>query len=391
MNKIIKKLLRRTPLGWLQLSHQKGRLVLAIAGVAFADILMFMQLGFQDALYDSNTLLNRSLDTDIVLLSPQARNMQNLSTFSRRRLYQAMDVPGVTKVEPLYGSLVTWKNPQTQIKTSIQVIGLNPEKSILKLPEVNQQLDRLQLPDYFLFDQAARGDYQEVIAQIKQGKRVTTEIGRRTITVNGLFTLGASFGADGTLIASNETFLQLFPDRGAGSISLGLIQIELGSDPQHIAAALKAHLPNDIQVMTHEEFVAFEENYWKVETASGSIFGFGVFMGFLVGIILVYQVLSNNVNAHLREYATFKAIGYQNLYLLGIIFEEAIILAILGFVPSVAVALHFYKVVGKASNLPLYMPIARALLVFILTATMSVISGTISTFKLQGADPADLF
>ena len=230
-----------------------------------------------------------------------------------------------------------------------------------------------------------------MIAQIEQGKSVTTEIGRRTITVNGLFTLGASFEADVTLITSNENFLRLFPERGAGSVSLGLIQLEPGYDPQQIATALKAHLPNDIFVMTHEEFIAFEENYWKVETASGSIFSFGVFMGFLVGVIIVYQVLSNNVNTHLREYATFKAIGYQNLYLLGIIFEEAIILAILGFVPSVVVALHFYRVVGKASNLPLYMPIARALLVLILTAIMCVISGAIATRKLQAADPADLF
>ena len=136
----IKKLSHRTPLGWLQLSYQKGRLVVAVAGVAFADILMFMQLGFQDALYDSNTLLNRSLRTDIVLVSPQARNMQNLSTFPRRRLYQAMDVSGVKKVQSLYGSLATWKNPQTRSKTSIQVIGLNPEQTILELPEVSQQL-----------------------------------------------------------------------------------------------------------------------------------------------------------------------------------------------------------------------------------------------------------
>ena len=306
-------------------------------------------------------------------------------------MYQAMDVSGVKKVQPLYGNLATWKNPQTRSKTSIQVIGLNPEQTILELPEVNQQLDQLKLPDFFLFDRDSRGDYQEVITQIEQGKSVTTEIGRRTITVNGLFTLGASFEADVTLITSNENFLRLFPERGAGSVSLGLIQLEPGYDPQQIATALKAHLPNDIFVMTHEEFIAFEENYWKVETASGSIFSFGVFMGFLVGVIIVYQVLSNNVNTHLREYATFKAIGYQNLYLLGIIFEEAIILAILGFVPSVVVALHFCRVVGKASNLPLYMPIARALLVLILTAIMCVISGAIATRKLQAADPADLF
>jgi putative ABC transport system permease protein len=81
----IQQLQRRTPLGWLQLSHEKGRLLIALAGIAFADVLMFMQLGFQNALYDSNTRVNRAMSADIVLLSPKALNLQNLSTFSRRR------------------------------------------------------------------------------------------------------------------------------------------------------------------------------------------------------------------------------------------------------------------------------------------------------------------
>ena len=87
------QLTRRTPLGWLQLRHDWGRLVVALAGIAFADLLMFLQLGFQAALYDSNTRLNRAFRR-IVLLSPRALNLQNLSTFPRRRLFQALDVPG---------------------------------------------------------------------------------------------------------------------------------------------------------------------------------------------------------------------------------------------------------------------------------------------------------
>jgi putative ABC transport system permease protein len=82
----LQQLQRRTPLGWLQLNHEKSRLWVALAGIAFADVLMFMQLGFQNALYDSNTRLNRAVQADIVLLSPKARNTQTLSTFSRRRL-----------------------------------------------------------------------------------------------------------------------------------------------------------------------------------------------------------------------------------------------------------------------------------------------------------------
>jgi putative ABC transport system permease protein len=191
------QLQRRTPLGWLQLSHEKGRLLVALSGIAFADVLMFMQLGFQNALYDSNTRLSRALQTDLVLLSPQARNMQSLSTFSRRRLYQAMDIPGVKSAEAFYANTIVWKNPQTRKETTIQVIGFNPNHSAVNLPEVNQQLDKLKLPDTVLFDRGSRGNYQDTIAQIEQQQTVTTELERRTITLAGLFKLGASFGADG--------------------------------------------------------------------------------------------------------------------------------------------------------------------------------------------------
>lgn len=387
----IQQLQRRTPLGWLQLSREKSRLLVALSGIAFADVLMFMQLGFQNALYDSNTRINRVLQTDIVLVSPKARNIQNLSTFSRRRLYQASDIPGVRSAEAMYINIVTWKNPQTRRETQIQVIGINPEQPAFNLPEVNQQLDKIQLPDTFLFDRGSKGDYKVALAQIEQGKTVTTEIEKHTITVGGLFQLGTSFGADGNLITSDQNFLRLFPRKDVASISLGLIKIEPGYDPTQVAKALKNYLPDDVKILTHREFIKFEEDYWKEESPIGFIFGLGVSMGFIVGIIIVYQVLSTDVNAHMKEYATFKAMGYHNLYLLGVIFEEAIILAFLGFIPGTIVPFGLYYLTRNATNLPIYMTLARALLVLVLTIFMCTISGAIATRKLQAADPADMF
>jgi putative ABC transport system permease protein len=387
----IQQLQRRTPLGWLQLNHEKSRLLVALSGIAFADVLMFMQLGFQNALYDSNTRLNRVLQTDIVLLSPQARNIQSLSTFSRRRLYQAADIQGVKSAEPLYISTVTWKNPQTRRKTTIQVMGVNPDQPALNLPEVNQQLQTTKLPDSFLFDRSSKGDYKEVLAQIEQGKTVTTEIENHTISINGLFELGSSFGADGTLISNEQNFLRLFPRRQAGSISLGLIYLEPGYDSKQVATALQSYLTNDVKVLTREEFIKFEEDYWKRESPIGFIFGLGVSMGFIVGVIIVYQVLSTDVNAHMKEYATFKAMGYNNLYLLGVVFEEAIILAFLGFIPGAIVPLGLYHLTRNATNLPIYMTLARAFMVLLLTIAMCMISGAIATRKVQSADPADMF
>ncbi|MEZ2303681.1 MAG: ABC transporter permease DevC [Microcoleus sp.] len=389
--KPLQQLRSRTSLGWLQLSHDKGRMVVAVAGIAFADVLMFMQLGFQNALFSSNTRVHQNLQTDIVLIHPQARNLINLSSFPRRRLYQAMNVPGVKSAEPLYVKIGNWKNPETRRETSIMVVGFNPDRPAFDLPEVNQNLNSIKLPDTVLFDRASRGDYQAAIAQINQGKPVKTEVDRRTINISGLFTIGASFAADGILMTSDQNYLRLFPRQNATSVNAGLIQLQPGADPVEVQQVLKAYLPQDVKVLTKQEFIEFEKSYWANNTAIGFIFNLGVAMGFIVGVIIVYQVLSTDVSDHMAEYATFKAMGYRNIYLLGIVFEEAIILSVLGFLPGVGVSIGLYHLTRNATNLPLYMTIGRALAVLILNMVMCSISGTIATRKLQAADPADIF
>ncbi len=186
--------------------------------------------------------------------------------------------------------------------------------------------------------------------------------------------------------------MRLFPKRDAGSVSIGLIQLKPGYDSKQVANALKAYLPqDDVKVLTYEEFIEFEKDYWKKNTAIGFIFTLGVAMGFTVGVIIVYQVLSTDVNAHMKEYATFKAMGYNNFYLLGVVFEEALILALLGFIPGMSVSFGLYALTRNATNLPLFMTVARAIQVLTLTFIMCMISGAIATRKVQSADPADMF
>ncbi len=387
----IQNLQRRTPLGWLQLTREKGRFLVALSGIAFADILMFMQLGFQAALFDSNTRLHRSMEADIFLISPQARNLANMSTFTRRRLFQANDMPGIQSAEAMYVNFIDWKNPETGKKNTILVAGFNPDKPAFDLPEVKSQRNKVKLPDAVLFDRAGRGDYLDLIAKVDQGKSVKVEVERRTVNVSGLFKVGASFIADATLMTSDQNFLRLFPRREAGSVSIGLVKLKPESDPQQVAANLKTYLGNDVRVLTKEEFITFEKDYWQTSTSIGFIFNLGVMMGFMVGVIIVYQVLSTDVNAHIKEYATFKAMGFRNSYLLSVVFEEAIILAILGFIPGVSVSLGLYTMTRNATNLPVIMTLARATQVMIMTIIMCMISGAIATRKVQSADPADMF
>ncbi|NJM23909.1 MAG: FtsX-like permease family protein [Richelia sp. SM1_7_0] len=388
----IQEVQRRTPLGWLQLKRHKGRFIVALSGIAFADILMFMQLGFQSALFDSNTRLNRNILADIVLISSQAKNTQNISTFPRNRLFDASDVPGVKAAEPMYIGMVSWRNPQTRKKVQVQAIGFNPAIPALNIPEANAQLDKILLPDSFLFDRKARGEYSQVYAQLEAGKEVNTEIGKRTIAVNGLFSFGASFAADAIILSSEDNYLRLFPQQKAGSVNVGLIYLQPGYDPVQVATVLKTHLQNDVKVLTRAEFAQFEEDVLKKESPIAFIFSFGVAMGFLIGVIIVYQILSTDVNSHLKEYATFKAMGYGNNYLLGIIFEEAIIIATIGFIPGCIIPLGLYQLAANATNLPIYMPLARAIFVFVLTLIICAIFWSGRQLRnYNRADPADMF
>jgi putative ABC transport system permease protein len=256
---------------------------------------------------------------------------------------------------------------------------------------VNQQLDQLKIPNTVLFDQKSRGRYDQMLAQLQQGKLVTTEIGKNTVTVTGLFSVGASFADDGALITSEDTFFRLFPKRQAGTVSLGLIRLEPDADPETVQATLAAYLPDDVQVFTNQDYVDFEIGYIQRRSPIGFVFGLGTVMGFIVGTVIVYQVLSTDVNSHLAEYATFRAMGYRQRYLLGVIFEEALILSVLGFVPSLAIAVGAYQLTAVATALPIFMPLSRALFVFALTLAMCSLSGMVATRRLQAADPADIF
>lgn len=381
----------RTPLGWLQLKKSKSRLIVAVAGIGFADLLMFAQLGIQAALFDSNTMLNRGMDADIILKSAQYRDLNLADTLPRRRLYQVKDIPGVQSAEPLYVSRIVWKNPQTRRRTQLTIVGQTVNQPAFTFEELNQQLDKLKQPDTFLFDRLSRGQYSDVVAQVAAGKPVNTEIGRRTIRVVGLFPLGASFATDGTLVTSPENFLRFFPQQNPGQVTLGLVKVKPGVDPEQVLAQIQAILPPDTIASTKQQYVDDEQAYWQETTPIGIVFTFGTIMAFVVGTVIVFQILSTDVNEHMSEYATFKAMGYRDRYLLLIVLEQSIILASLGFIPGLALALGQYAMIQTFGALPIAMTGGRMVLVFVLTIAMCMISGTIATRKLQSADPADNF
>ncbi|WP_211176306.1 ABC transporter permease DevC [Brasilonema sp. UFV-L1] len=384
--------MKKIPLAWLQLKREKTRLAVALAGIAFADILMFMQLGFRDSLYYSNVRFHTSLQGDIVLINNQSNALLSMKTFSQRRLYKALDVDTVQSVHPIYLDYTAWKNPFTGRSRNLLVIGINPAVNILDLPGVQENLDKTKLPDVVLYDRSSRQEYGPIAAEFEQGKTVAAEVNNRKMKVGGLFTLGASFGADGNLVTSDVNFLRIFQNRHhLGLIHIGLIRLKPGADAKTVAQVLTNYLPKDIRVFTKQEFIDYERYYWESGTAIGFIFTLGTIMGFIVGTVIVYQILYTEVADHLAEYATLKAIGYTQNYLLMVILQEAIILAILGYIPGFAITMFLYNRARDATLLPVFMSLGRGVMVFILTIVMCFISGTIAMRKLRSADPADIF
>jgi putative ABC transport system permease protein len=381
----------RIPLAWLQLSWDKLRLCAALSGIVFAVALMLIQLGFSDALYLAAVQIHERLHGDLVMLSSQYEYLLGAKSYSERYLYQTLSFPEVTSVAPVYVGLGNWKNQETHRELPIFVMGFDPRLDVFTIPEIKAGLDQLRLPDVVFFDEGSKPEYGSYRAALAAGRRDTTEVSGHRVVVGGDFTLGISFASDGNLITSDQNFLRIMPGRQLGVINLGLIRLKPGADPEAVRRKIVATLPVGIQVMTHAQFVSYEQNYWAKRTPIGFIFNMGTFVGFLVGAVIVYQILYTDVSDHLKEYATLKAMGYNDRFLFGVVMREGLILALVGFVPGWLFSSGMSVLTRKVTLLPSYMTLERSVIVLSLTIFMCVGSGMLAMRKLRAADPADNF
>ncbi|MCA6256281.1 MAG: FtsX-like permease family protein [Phenylobacterium sp.] len=377
-------------LAWRQLTHQPARLASAAAGVVFACLLVFMQLGFHDALFDSATSTARAIRGDIMVFSRQSETTSRTSGLPRARLMQALADPDVNRVTPVYLGQAIWKNPETAVRRSIMVLGADPDSGVFALEGVRAVAERLRQRDTLLFDALSRPEYGPIGERLARGA-ATVEVANRTTEVVGLFRLGASFAADGNLLTSDVNFHRLVRDRTPDMVDVGAVFLNAGADVNAVKARLQRLLPDDVRVLTRDEFIASERAYWANSAAIGFIFLFGVGMGLVVGFVIVYQILFTDVANHLSEYATLKAMGYTDRYLLAVVFSEALMLAALGFVPGLALSWWLFGISAEATFLPMLLRPDMAAFVFALIFAMCAASGAVAVRKLRDANPADMF
>ncbi len=376
---------------WLQLRHQRIRFVVAVAGVAFASTLMLMQLGFMDALFRSAVEIPVRFAADLVMISARYSALVRPTAFPNRRLQQARGFAGVSAVAPVHTGLAYWKNPDTAELHPIFVIGVDPARDSFAVPELAAQVRDARYPDVALFDAASRPEFGPIAERVRSQGALTTELNSRQIEIRDLYTVGTSFGIDGSMITTDLNYRRLFREYPQGATGIGLVHLAPGSDAAAVRDAMAAALPKDVRILTKQQFLDQEIAYWATKTPIGFVFTFGVIMGVIVGVIIVYQILFNDVADHLPEYATLKAMGRTHRYLAGIVLVEATILAVIGFLPSVAICYWLFQLTHSATKLPMEIAADRALLVLGLTALMCWISGLIAMRKLRKVDPAEVF
>jgi putative ABC transport system permease protein len=387
----------RVPLAWLNLAHDKRRLLVRVLGVAFAVFLMFVELGFYNALLDAPVQLIQQFNGEIIVVSKARYAMGIKEPFTTHRLAQACMARGVRAAYPVYLEYTAswWKDTgvseaKRPSSLLIRVIAFNPDQPVLSNPDVNAHRADLKILYNVMLDRKSKRPYGVVEPGIDR------ELAQHTVHVADTFKLGTDFTSDGSVVMSDLTYAHLFPNELAPDATLsladvGVVRIEPGSDVETVRRAVREILPDDVNVYTKEEFIQVERTYWRKATPVGFIFQFGLFMGFIVGSVICYQIISTDVAEHLPEYATLKAIGYGDWFLSTVVLREALWLAVLGFVPGIALSWLLYHGLDAWVGLPMRLTPLRILLILALTTAMCVASGLLALRKVRTADPAEVF
>jgi putative ABC transport system permease protein len=389
----------KTPLVLLNLLHQPLRTVVAILGVAFAVLLIFMQMGFYGSAETSANTLYHALDFDLVLLSNNYLNATRPRSFPLPRVYQALEHRDVASASPLYVNWQSWRvRNSSRQRRAILVFAFRLDEPVFRPERVfrnesaEECLRRLRSPDTVLMDTATRAYFGP------RGVGVETELNRTRIEVAGEFTIGTGYGADGMVVTGESTYARLTGPQALEQPALGLIRLKPEARPRADAVKREltqtlynAHPRDEVRLLTRAEIEERERDYWMHRTSVGIIFQMGVFVAVIVGVIFVYQVIATDIGEHFAEYATLKAIGYGQGYLSGVVLRQALVLAVLGYLPAFFAALGLYALGRRETSLLLSMTWTRAAGVLLLTVAMCSLSGLLALRKVKAADPADLF
>ena len=383
---------RGVPLAWRNLVANKRRLLRSSAGIAFAALLMMVQLGFEQGFFDASLSAVRVLDGDLFVQSAYKYRFGTRDPFDHGELDKVHTVAGIASAEPLYADWQEffWTSPLDGKPYLVRVFAFNPDAPpVFTLPDIVGQQSLLESDDTVLVDRGARAFLG------MDGSAKETDLNGQRVPIAGSFVLGPDFMSDGTVVMSDRLFAKLLPGNrdSAANLPIEAIVIKLapGESVPTVQNALRAALPNTSWVATKAELVDFERQFQEKLSSAGPIFWLGAIVGFVVGMLISYQVIYTDLSDQLPQYATLKAIGYKTSYLVRSVLGQAALSALAGYVPAWLLCIAAYRVIGAFALLPLHMTLRLTVLTLGLTLGMCLLAAILAVRRVISADPAEIF
>jgi putative ABC transport system permease protein len=380
---------RRVPLAWRNLLADKWRLVRASAGIAFAVLLMLVQLGFEQAFFTASLAQVEALNGDLFVFNASKYRFGTRDPFAPHDLETIKTVPGIATTAPFYADWMDffWTSPVDDKPHLVRVFAINPDAAaIFNIPAIADQQTLLKPDDTVLIDSRSR-HFLGMDTHVTDAK-----LNGETVHVVGKFELGPDFMSDGTLVMSDKTFAKFFRiPATAMPVETAVIRLQPGENLAAAQQRLTAALPTTLRVMTKPQIVEFENDFQAKLSSAAPIFWLGAMVGFVVGTLISYQIIYTELSDRLPQYATLKGIGYENSYLIASVLRQALLTGIAGYIPAWLLCLAVYKIVGNIALLPLHMTLSLTLISLALTLGMCLLAGAIAIRRVIAADPAEIF
>jgi putative ABC transport system permease protein len=406
------------------LLEDKTRFIVAQAGIMFAVSLVTIQLGILRGFSRSTAMLVEYATPDLWVAHKELVFFELTSAMPAENLQKAAQVPGVAQAEVLLMRSGRWRDRQGQLSV-VRIWGFNPDSQMFAgWPVVQGKISDLNQPYKVFIDQANVGSLN--VSQVGD----TAQISNLPLTVAGLTTdtksnassayvytsleTANAYGAaelnsaitckrrdDGSLDCNNQYSNLTKAGRLSNPppprrldlgdpISYILIRAKPGEDLNALRQRLKDAIP-DTTVLTGAELAKLTRNYWEARTSVGFILGLGATVGFIVGMVIVGQILYASVADHIREFGTLKAMGASNWVIYSVIIEQSLWMAVLGYLPSMALCLGLSRWTLAAKGVLILIEPTTAASVFVLTVTMCVVSALFAIQKVTRVDPAIVF
>jgi putative ABC transport system permease protein len=370
-------------LGLKTLLHDKVRFLITVSGVAFAVTLVLVQVGLFVGLLDNSTITIRKLDADLWITSKNSPNLDFVHQFPESNLYRARSVPGVARADNLILSFMQVSLPTGAEETSI-VYAMDDFKRWGIPWQISEgSVDDLKRGAFVMFDESASkrfgafqvGDYREV-----NGQR---------LKVVGKSREAKSFTTTPIAFMDFRRAQELQPELLGGKTSYIVVKLAPGADLASVKAELERKLPyNDVYASA--AWAERSRGYWVENTGIGFNAFLTVFLGCLVGVVVVAQTLYTSTMEHLKEFGTVKAIGGSNLDIYRMLGKQATVAAVIGFVLGYVPA-QFLKPVIASAGLKLIIAPQVVVVTLVGTLVLCLVSALVSFRKVASIDPALVF